>query len=54
VDEELQHGGVLVVPVQDADKGTPVQELRQVEDATEDYVGGDTEKDRERKEPVYD
>jgi len=25
-----------------------------VEDATEDYVGGDTEEDRERKEPVYD
>jgi len=24
-----------------------------VEDATEDYVGGDTEEDRERKEPVY-
>ena len=27
VDEELQHGGVRVVPAQDADKGTPVQEL---------------------------
>jgi len=27
VDEELRHGGVRVVPVQDADKGTPVQEL---------------------------
>ena len=27
VDEELEHGGVWVVPVQDADEGTPVQEL---------------------------
>jgi len=40
------------MPVQDTDKGTPVQELRQVEAATEDNVGGDTEKDRKRKEPV--
>jgi len=54
VDEELRHGGVRVVPVQDADKGTPVQELRQVEDATEDNVGGGTEKDRKREEPVHD
>ena len=53
VDEELEHGGVWVVPVQDADEGTPVQELRQVEAATEDNVGGDTEKDRKRKEPVH-
>ena len=41
-----------MVPVQDTDKGTPVQELQQVEAATEDNVGGDTEKDRKRKEPV--
>ena len=27
VDEELRHGGVRVVPVHYADKGTPVQEL---------------------------
>jgi len=27
VDEELQHGGMRVVPVQVADEGTPVQEL---------------------------
>jgi len=53
VDEELEHGGVRVVPVQDADKGTPVQELRQVEAATENNAGGDSEKDRKRKEPVH-
>jgi len=53
VDEELEHGGVWVVPVQDTDKGTPVQELRQVEAATEDNVGRDTEKDRKREEPVH-
>jgi len=52
VDEELEHGEMWVVLVQDADKGTPVQELRQVEAATEDNVGGDTQKDRKRKEPV--
>ena len=27
VDKELQYGGVRVVPVEDADRGTPVQEL---------------------------
>ena len=27
VDEELRNGGVRMVPVQDADKGTPLQEL---------------------------
>jgi len=52
VDEELEHGRVRVVSVQDADEGTPVQELRQVEAATEDNVGRDTEKDRKREEPV--
>ena len=34
-----------VVSVQDADEGTPAQEWRQVEAATEDNVGRDTEKD---------
>ena len=52
MDEELEHGRVRVVSIQDADKGTPVQELRQVEAATEDNVGRDREKDRKRKEPV--
>ena len=52
VDEELEHGRVRVVSVQDADKGTPVQELRQVEAAAEDNVGRDTERDRKREEPV--
>jgi len=52
VDEELGHGRVRVVSVQDADEGTPAQELRQVEAATEDNVGRDTEKDRKREEPV--
>jgi len=52
VDEELGHGRVRVVSVQDADEGTPVQELRQVEAATEDNVGRHTEKDRKREEPV--
>ena len=52
MDEELGHGRVRVVSVQDADEGTPAQELRQVEAATEDNVGRHTEKDRKREEPV--
>ena len=52
MDEELGHGRVRVVSVQDADEGTPAQELRQVEAATEDNVGRGTEKDRKREEPV--
>ena len=52
VDEEFGHGRVRVVPVQDADEEAPVQELRQMEAATEDDVDRDTEKDRKREEPV--
>jgi len=51
VDEELGHGGVRVVPVQDADPGTPAQALQEVEDAAEDDVGRSskaTERDKDR------
>jgi len=53
VDEELEYGGVRVVPVQDTDNGALVQELRQVEATTGDNVGRNMEKDRKREEPVH-
>jgi len=52
MDEEFGHGRVRVVSVQDADEGAPVQELRQMEAATEDNVGRDTEKGRKGEKPV--
>ena len=45
---------VLVVPVPHANKGTPIQGVRGVTAATEDSVGGSTERDGEVEEPVED
>ena len=53
MDEEFGHGRVRVVSVQEANEGAPVQELRQMEAATEDNVGSDTEKDRKGEKPVH-
>jgi len=42
-----------VVSVQDADKGTPVQELRQMEAATEDIMGREKENVGKTEESVH-
>jgi len=54
VNKKHGHSRVRVVSVQIADKGTPVQELRQMEAVTEDTVGSDTKEDRKREEPIHD
>jgi len=53
VDEGLGHSRMRVVSVQDADKGTPVQELLQMEAATEDVMGRDKENVRKTEESVH-
>ena len=53
VDEKLGHSGVRMVSVQDANERTPVQALRQMEEAAKGPVGRGTEGDREREESLH-
>ena len=49
-EEERGLGGVWMVPIQDTDERTPVQELQKMEAAAEDPVGRSTEGDRKKEE----
>jgi len=54
MDEECGQSRVPMVPIQGADKGTPVQTLQGVEAATEDPVGRGTKGDWRGERPVHD
>jgi len=50
IDEEFGHGGMRMVLIQDTDKRTPVQEMREMKAAAEDSMGGGAERIGEREE----
>jgi hypothetical protein len=53
MDEEPDHRKVRVVPVHDANVGTPVQGLPALEGAAEDPVGGGTERETIRGKDTF-